>query len=194
MNPLRGAGQERLELVHDERFDIAGDFLVLKRLADGGHDFRRGHGADVGQVKPFFQLREEVLIDAALEAKQLRHAAKEAARLRQAAFDFGPDFPEHGLAILKKKTGFRSASRPTQGKRVPRAACPPVRTPGKVGPLDTGRQTARGTRFPWITHHTQTRQLRAAHPAGTHRAVGQSGSVAITATGDGQPQLGRPTA
>ena len=59
-----------LELLLDERLDVAGDLLVEERLADAIDDVGGGAGADVGEVEALLQLGEEVLIDLALEAEQ----------------------------------------------------------------------------------------------------------------------------
>jgi len=59
---LRG-GQEALELVFDELFDVAADFLVLEGLANAVDDLLRRDSADVGEIQPLFQLVEKALID-----------------------------------------------------------------------------------------------------------------------------------
>ena len=76
-------GQQRLELVLDERVHLAGDFLVLVGLLDAADDFLRREGADVRQIERLFQIVEEFLIDLALAGEKLRDAAEEVASWRE---------------------------------------------------------------------------------------------------------------
>src|SRR5262249_37578616 len=103
-DPLARRGQQRLELILDERDHLAGHFLIVIRLPHPAYDLLCRKGADVGQVQAFLQLVEELLIDPALEAEKLSDAAEQAARLGQALLDLAEDgLKDHfaKLPILK---------------------------------------------------------------------------------------------
>ena len=57
-------------LLLDERFHVAGDFLVEKGLTDLVDDLAGGGGADIGKIEAFFQLFEEGPIRLCLRSRK----------------------------------------------------------------------------------------------------------------------------
>ena len=57
------------QLLLDERFHVAADFFIEKRLADLLDDFAGGAGADIGEIEAFLQFAQEIAVHLAAKAK-----------------------------------------------------------------------------------------------------------------------------
>src|SRR4051812_27061212 len=99
MQPRRHVGKQALELRLDERSNVAADLLVAERLAYILDDLGRRLGADVGEVEAFFELVEELLIDLAAPAEQIRDATEEGSGLGQALLELIQEFAEHQVLV-----------------------------------------------------------------------------------------------
>src|SRR5207245_8444414 len=122
-------GREHLaQLLLHEGSDVAGDFLVVKGLADPLDDLVRGGGAHVGEIEPFFELVEETLIDASAQAEEGRDAGKDATRLGEAPLDLAEDCTKNHRgpqARARPRSVANSASLTVQDPTVRRACSGP---------------------------------------------------------------------
>src|SRR5437879_4245770 len=83
--------QKAAQLLLDEGFNVAGNFLVEKSMANLIDEFGRHLRTHIGMVQTLLQLGEKVSIDASLEAEQLRNAQEHAAGLGKSLFDLGEE-------------------------------------------------------------------------------------------------------